>query len=293
MKEVFQQLRKYEIEIRKAVDNRMQGNFHSIFKGAGLEFDDVRSYQYGDDIRSIDWNVSSKGHGLFVKRFKEDKEQTVFFIVDVSASQQIKSHGRSKWEVAREVTGVLSLSAVKEGGQVGLYAFSDKKEKYLRPARGMKAAWQLISYLYQTPQATGLTSISQALLSVLNIVKRKSVMIVVSDFIDSGYESLLKSMANRHDLVLIHLYDPQEGALPQMGIIPVIDPETGQTRWVNTSLGAFRQTHAKILADRSQWLDEFCLKHQVVSAHLDCTQDYIPELIKLFRVRNYSGKTPM
>src|SRR5687767_3446516 len=136
MKELIKKLRQYEIRIRKAINSQMKGDFHSIFKGSGLEFDDVRPYQYGDDIRTIDWNVSAKGHGTFVKTFKEDKEQTVFFILDVSASEEIGNMGKTKADIGKEICGVLALSAAKESTHAGLICFSDRKEKYLKPLKG-------------------------------------------------------------------------------------------------------------------------------------------------------------
>ena len=141
MRALLKKLRKYEIQIRKAVNSQMQGDFHSIFKGTGLEFDDVRPYQYGDDIRSIDWNVSAKGHGTFVKTFKEEKEQTIFFILDVSASQEIGSPGKTKVDIGKEICGVLALSGAKESSQIGLICYSDEREKFIKPKKGMMLAF--------------------------------------------------------------------------------------------------------------------------------------------------------
>ena len=135
MKELLKKLRRYEIQIRKAINSQMKGDFRSVFKGTGLEFDDVRPYQYGDDIRTIDWNVSAKGHGTFVKTFREEKEQTVFFILDVSASQEIGVAGKTKVDIGREICGVLSLSAVKESSHVGLICYSDQRELYIKPTK--------------------------------------------------------------------------------------------------------------------------------------------------------------
>ena len=131
MKEILKKLRKYEIQIRKAINSQMQGDFHSIFKGSGIEFDDVRAYQYGDDVRTIDWNVSAKGHGTFVKTYKEEKEQSVFFILDVSASQEIGVDGSKKIDISKEICALLAISAIKENSQVGLMCFSDQNEKYI------------------------------------------------------------------------------------------------------------------------------------------------------------------
>src|SRR6476620_5242593 len=149
MKDLLKKLQKFELRIRKVIDTQMQGDFHSVFKGSGLEFSEVRAYQYGDDVRTIDWNVSAKGNGTFVKIFKEEKEQTVFFMVDVSASQEIGKRNRRKLDVTREICGVLALSAVKEDSQVGLYCFTDRKEKYIKPSKGIKQGYELVVNLFK------------------------------------------------------------------------------------------------------------------------------------------------
>lgn len=173
MEHIISKLRKYEIQIRKAINSRMQGDFHSIFKGSGLEFDGVREYQYGDDTRTIDWNVSAKGHGTFVKTFKEEKEQTVFFLLDVSASQEIGTPGAQKVDVGKEITGVLTLAAVKQQNRVGLLTFSDQKEKFVKSGKGIKHGYAIIHELYNhTPESTK-TNIDQAIKKSLEIIHKK------------------------------------------------------------------------------------------------------------------------
>ena len=223
MKELLKKLRKYEIEIRKFINNHMQGDFHSVFKGSGLEFDDVRAYQYGDDVRSIDWHVSAKGHGTFVKTYREEKEQTVFFVLDVSASQEIGNPGREKIQMAKEICGVLALSALKENSEVGLICFSDLKEKYIKPNKGMKHAYYLISEIFKLVPSSIKTDISKAILFTLNLLKRKSIVIFISDFIDENFEKNLKALARKHDLVAIHVSDPRETDLPKLGLVPLYD----------------------------------------------------------------------
>src|SRR5690606_37751361 len=186
MKELIKKLRKYEIQIRKAITSQMQGNYHSIFKGSGLEFDDVRTYQYGDDIRTIDWNVSAKGHGTFVKTYREEKEQTVFFLLDVSASQEIGTPGNKKIDVGKEICGVLTLSAIKEHSHVGVICFSDQKEQYIKPGTGVQHGYQLIKKIFDLRPSSSKTDLSKGILYTLKAIKRRSVVIVISDFIDEG-----------------------------------------------------------------------------------------------------------
>ncbi len=291
MKELLKKLRKYEIQIRKAINSQMQGDFRSVFKGTGLEFDDVRPYQYGDDIRTIDWNVSAKGHGMFVKTFREEKEQTVFFILDVSASQDIGAIGKTKVDIGREICGVLSLSAVKESSHVGLICFSDERELYIKPTKGISQAYQIIHGLVHLTPHSLKTNLNKALAFVLNAIKRRSVIILISDFIDDGYLDNLKALARRHDLVMIHLSDKRETKLPKLGIVPVEDKETKKTLWVNTSFSDFRQKISERLNQRKTELQSFSRKHQINFISLDTDEDYIPKLLRLFKVRNRSVKT--
>jgi uncharacterized protein (DUF58 family) len=291
LKDILKKLRKYEIQIRKAINSQMQGDFHSIFKGSGLEFDDVRPYQYGDDIRTIDWNVSAKGHGTFVKTFREEKEQTVFLILDVSASEEIGNPGRTKVDIGKEICGVLALSAAKESSHVGLICYSDIKEKYFKPTKGHSQAYEIISALTTLKPRSLKTNLSKAISFALNTIKRRSVIILISDFIDEGYFHNMKSLARRHDLVVIHISDKRETRLPKLGIIPVIDKETNRTLWINTSFGDFREKITKRYEGRKNELEKFSRKHQINFISLDTDQDYVPQLLKLFKVRNKSRKT--
>lgn len=291
MKELVKKLRKYEIQIRKAINSQMQGDFRSVFKGTGLEFDDVRPYQYGDDIRTIDWNVSAKGHGTYVKTFREEKEQTVFFILDVSASQDIGSRGKTKVDIGREICGVLALSAVKESSHVGLICYSDQRELYIKPTKGTLQAYQIIHGLIHLKPRSVQTNLSKAISFALNTVRRRSVIILISDFIDDNYQDNLKALARKHDLVIIHLSDSRETRLPKLGIVPVLDKESGKTLWVNTSFGNFRQHMGERLTQRQTELAHFCRKHQINFLTLDTGEDYVPKLLRLFKVRNKTVKT--
>jgi uncharacterized protein (DUF58 family) len=291
MKELLKKLRRYEIQIRKAVNSQMQGDFHSIFKGTGLEFDDVRPYQYGDDIRTIDWNVSAKGHGTFVKTFREEKEQTIFFILDVSASQDIGTPGKTKVDIAKEVCGVLALSGAKESSHLGLICFSDEREKAIKPRKGPAQAYEIISSIVKLKPHSLKTNLNKAIAFALNFIKRRSVIIMVSDFIDDNYFTPLKSLARRHDLVIIRVTDKRETQLPKLGIIPVLDKETQKTIWVNTSFGGFREKIAEHNTVRQQELADFSRKHQINFLSIDTDEDFVPKLLKLFKVRNKSMKS--
>jgi uncharacterized protein (DUF58 family) len=291
VKELLKKLRRYEIQIRKAINSQMQGDFHSIFKGSGLEFDDVRPYQYGDDIRSIDWHVSAKGHGTFVKTFKEEKEQTIFFILDVSASQNIGSPGKTKFDISMEICGILALSGAKESSQVGLICFSDEREKFMKPKKGIGQAYEIIANLGKLHPRSTKTNLAKAISFALNSVRRKSVIIMISDFIDEGYYHNLQSLARKHDLVIIQINDKRETNLPKLGIIPVLDKESKKTLWINTSFGEFRDRLTNTHNERREVLEKFSRKHQINYLHLTTDEDYVPKLLRLFKVRNKTLKT--
>ena len=286
MKEILKKLRKYEIRVRKAINSQMQGDFKSIFKGSGLEFDDVRTYQYGDDIRSIDWNVTAKGQGTFVKTFKEEKEQTVFFMLDVSASQQIGREGKQKINIGKELTALLSISAIKENSQVGLMCYSDQVEGYIKPAKGIKHSYEIINSLFNLIPKSKKTDLNKGIKYLLNILKRRSVIFVISDFIDEGYLQSLKGMAHKHDLIAIQLYHPRESQFPKVGIVPLYENESQKNIWVNSSSVKFReimnQTHQTNTAD----LERFCARNDANYTRISTEEDYVPGLLKLFTRRN-------
>lgn len=290
MQELFRKLRKYEIVIRKTINSQMQGDFHSIFKGAGIEFDDVRPYQYGDDVRVIDWNVSAKGHGTFVKTFKEEKEQAVFFLLDVSASQEIGEEERKKIQVGKEIAGVLTLAAIKQNSQVGILCFSDQREKYIRPGKGSRHAYQIVREIFQLQARSKKTDINKLLKTGMQMLKRRSVVVLISDFIDEGYENNLKAMAQKHDLVVIHLSDPRETVLPGLGIIPILDKESEKIIWVNSSSSGFKSKLQKTYIDNKERLAQISRKFQANYLAVDTSEDYVPKLVKLFEIRNKSRK---
>ena len=289
MDEIIKKLRKYEIQIRKLIHNKMHGDFHSIFKGSGLEFDDVRAYQYGDDVRTIDWNVSAKGHGTYIKTFKEEKEQNIMFILDVSASQEIGKIKNQKIDIAKEICGVLSLSASKESGNVGVVCFSDQKEIYIKPEKGAMHAYNIILRIFKLKPKSLTTDLNKCLKYVLGLMKKKSMVVLISDFIDSGYEKNLTALARKHDLVVIHLSDAREVNFPRLGIIPIYDKETKKTHWVNSSSSKFRDRINNNFVKNKAALQEICRKQRANYLWIDTKEDYVEKLVLLFRVRNFSN----
>ncbi len=291
MKQILKKLQKYEIRIRKAINNQMQGDFRSIFKGSGLEFDDVRPYQYGDDVRAIDWNVSAKGHGVYIKTFREEKEQNVFFVLDVSGSQEIGQPGKQKLDIGREICGVLSLSAVKEGSQTGLICFSDQKELFIKAAKGVAHGYKMVYSLFGMQTHSQKTDLKAAINFTRQICKKRSVIIFISDFIDEKYEDDLKALARKHDLVMIHLFDNRETQLPGLGLVPLLDKESGKTLWINTSSKEFRSNLSNTLDGTRKKLEEIGRRYQADYLPVNTADDYVPALIKLFKIRNRVKKS--
>ncbi|WP_026464740.1 DUF58 domain-containing protein [Adhaeribacter aquaticus] len=291
MKELIKKLQKYEIRIRQAIHDQMQGDFHSVFKGTGLEFDDVRSYQYGDDVRSIDWNVSAKGHGTFVKTYKEEKEQSVFLILDVSASQALGTNGQQKIEVGKEICGVLALAAARQTSQIGMVCFSDQKEKYIKPGRGTEHAYALIKSLFELTPASDKTDLATGIKVSLGIIKRRSLILLISDFIDLNYEREMGMLAKKHDLIVIQLVDKREKEFPAMGIIPLLDKESGKTIWVNTSSEEFRQTYINTYSENQEKIAKICRKYKSNYLTIYTNEDYVLQLVNLFRLRNKFRKS--
>lgn len=290
MNNLFSKLRKYEIMIRKVANNHLQGEYQSLFKGSGLEFDDLRPYQYGDDVRTIEWKVSAKGHGTFVKTFREDKDQSVFFLLDISGSQDIGQEGNRKIDQGRIIAGVLTLAAVFEGSQIGLISYSDQKEKLVLPAKGSKQGVKMIKGIFEHQNKSLKTDLNGLFTFALNLIKKRAVVVVISDFIDSDYERPFRALAERHDLVAIQLTDPRESVLPSLGIIPVYDKEKGKTTWVNTAFGSFSKKIADTFTTERSQLQEICKKNQINYLAIDTTQDIVLPLIELFKYRNKSMK---
>ena len=232
---VIKRVKQIEIKTRGLVNELFGGEYHSIFKGKGMTFSEVREYQSGDDIRLIDWNVTARTTTPFVKNFEEERELTVYLMVDISASGEFGSGSQLKRELGTEIAAVLGFSAIKNNDKVGLILFSDSIEKFIFPKKGKSHVLRVIrELLYTDPKNTG-TSIGKSLDYLLKVAKRKSVVFIISDFIDSGYSSSLKIVSKKHDLIAIQLYDPAEYKIPNIGLAKVEDPETGEMFWIDTT----------------------------------------------------------
>ena len=270
------------------INTSLQGDFRSVFKGSGLDFHEVRSYQYGDDVKSINWNVSAKGHGIFVNTFKEEKDQLVMFFLDVSASQQIGNTGSTKMDRSKELAILLGLSSMDENSRTGLVCFSDTVEHYMKPSKGPVHYYDFTRSIINLTPRSRRTSIVNAIKFGQSVLKKKGIVFFISDFLDGDYFPRLRSMALKHDVILIHLFDRREVEFPKLGIIPLKDKESGRTVWQNTSSGRFQKKIAGTYKSKSEDLEQFCRENNINYLHVDTREDYIPKLISLFSARNRS-----
>lgn len=287
VKELMAKVGKIRILTNKLIDDQLSGDYHSTFKGQGVEFDEVRPYIVGDDVRTIDWNVTARTGTPYIKRFSEERELTILFMVDVSGSQSYGSVRRSKAELAAEVTALLALTAIRNQDKIGLVLFSDKIVKYIPPRKGRDSVMRLVrEVLAAEDAAEGGTDVAGALKFLNGVQKRRAVVFLVSDFLARGdCEKLLRSTARHHDVVCVPVSDPAEGELPDVGLVELEDPETGRLVLVDTSSkkvrNAFRE---KARAEREE-LEKFFRRNAIETLPIDTAKPYIDEVRKLFKRR--------
>ena len=289
--ELLKKVRKIEIRTRSLSHQMFAGEYHSAFKGRGMTFSEVREYQYGDDVRNMDWNVTARLRSPYVKVFEEERELTVMLLIDVSGSRAFGTSVRSKQDLATEIAAVLSFSASINNDKVGAILFSDKVEKFIPPKKGRSHLLHIIRELVEfTPVDQG-TDISEALHYLTNALKKRCTAFLLSDMMDTDaqghprYEDALKIAANRHDLSVINVYDKREKEIPNLGLVLVRDSETGATEWVDTSSKAMRKAYEK----RSRQADEECRqllnKYRIDNVSIATDQDYVQGLIGFFKNR--------
>ena len=255
-REILKQVRRIEITTRGLVNDVFSGEYHSVFKGRGMSFAEVREYRYGDDIRGIDWNVTARTGSPHVKVFEEERELTVMMVVDVSASAHFGTRGRMKSELAAELCGVLAFSAIKNNDKVGLILFTDRIECFVPPRKGRRHALRVLRELLYHPSAGTGTNIAGALEYLARVTRRRAVVFLVSDFLAAGFDRALSVAARRHDLVAVRVSDVREEDIPPMGFVEFEDPETGRRIVVNTSGRAFRDRFREIRADARERSDQ-------------------------------------
>ena len=278
-------LRRIAIKTRKLSSQIFSGSYHSAFKGRGISFSEVREYQYGDDIRAIDWNVTARHDKPFVKVYEEEREQTMMLIIDVSQSSFFGTQNEFKNHISAEISGVLAFSAITNNDKVGVMFFSDKVEKFIPPKKGKTHILRIISEIYDFhPVNTG-TNINEVLKYFNNVVKKKSIAFLISDFMNSGFNDALKIAGKRHDLIGLHVYDEREAELPNMGLTRVIDTESGQEIWVDTSDKKLRDNYAKLFKDNQAQLKSLFGKSGSDLVSIRTDESYIIALMNMFKRR--------
>ncbi|MCH8018230.1 DUF58 domain-containing protein [candidate division KSB1 bacterium] len=284
-KEILKKVKRIEIQTRGLVNDIFSGEYHSVFKGRGMEFSEVREYQIGDDIRLIDWNVSARMGHPFVKVFEEERELTVMLLVDVSSSADFGTVERMKGEIAIEICALLAFSAIKNNDKVGLIIFTDRIEKFVPPKKGKTHVLRVLrELLYHEPEGKG-TDISLALEYLSRIITRRSVVFLVSDFISDDYQKAMQIANKRHDLVAITITDPREIELPNIGLVELEDAETGEIIMLDTADSTTRQTFARQTSNSREERDKNLRSMNVDSIDIRTDVSYIEPLIKFFRMR--------
>ena len=285
--ELLKKVRKIEIKTKGLSQNIFAGEYHSAFKGRGMTFSEVREYQYGDDIRDIDWNVTARHNRPYVKVCEEERELTVMLMVDVSGSKDFGAVGEVKREFMAEIAATIAFSAIQNNDKVGVVFFSDKIEKFIPPKKGKKHILLVIRELLDFQPENRGTDINMAMEFLTSAIKKRCTTFVISDFIDDTHD-YYKSMSianNKHDVIALQVYDKREAELPDVGLMRVLDSETGEERWINTSSKKTRQAYQKWWFNRQQRMNITAQRCKVDLASMATDEDYVKTLMSLFKKR--------
>ncbi len=288
-KELLKRVRRIEIKTRGLSNQIFSGEYHSAFKGRGMAFSEVREYMPGDEIRTIDWNVTARLNAPYVKIFEEERELTVMLLVDVSASGDFGTRTRLKRELITELCAVISFSAIQNNDKVGVIFFSDQIEKFIPPKKGRSHILRIIRELIEfKPEHEG-TNIAEALRYLTNVIKKRSTCFVLSDFRSDNFEDAIKIANRKHDLVALNIQDPAEIDLPDAGLLPMVNPETGVKKWVDTSSDSVRKAFRTEVIKREAKLRSTFTKAGVDFTKIEVHKNYVMPLLNLFKKRE-AGK---
>ncbi len=283
--DIIKKVRKIEIKARGLSRQLFSGEYHSAFKGRGMAFSEVREYQYGDDVRSIDWNVTARLNHPYVKVFEEERELTVMLLVDVSGSNRFGTHHQFKEELVAEVAATIAFSAIQNNDKVGVILFSDRIEKFIPPKKGSSHILRIIRELITFRPQSGGTDLSEALRYFSNVIKKRCTAFLLSDFYDDDYTDALKIASGKHDVVAIRIADEKEAHLPDLGLAKFYDPETGETIWIDTADRAIRNEFAYRYSSHVNKVEATLKKYGIDQTVLYTGEDYVKELKKLFERR--------
>jgi uncharacterized protein (DUF58 family) len=284
-KELVKKIRYIQIYTSKAVNDILAGEYESVFKGRGMEFNEVREYYPGDDVRSIDWNVTARTGEPHVKLFVEERELTIMFMVDLSASGTFGSTRKIKNDVAAELCALLAFSAIKNNDNVGLIVFTDQVEMFIPPAKGTTHVLRLIRDLLDFTPGQTQTNIAVGIEYLGRVITRRSVVFLISDFLGEGYEKPLRVLGKKHDLIAVSITDPREIKLPNVGLVELEDAETGELILIDTGSAAIRKRYEQIGTARQRYLQEMFRSMNIDHIEISTNRDYLIDLIKFFRTR--------
>lgn len=284
-KELLKKVRKIEIKTRRLSNHVFGGEYHSTFKGKGMTFSEVRNYQFGDDVRSIDWNVTARYNEPFVKVFEEERELTMMLLVDVSGSELFGSQKQFKKEIITEIAATLAFSATQNNDKIGLLLFTDQMELFIPPKKGRSHVLRIIRELIEFKPKAKQTDISAALKYVTNVIKKKAIIFVLSDFMTDGYRQTLKIVSGKHDVTGIRVFDEREQSIPNLGLVQMLDAETGELIMVNTGSKAVRNAYATHFREREDYFRESFSKSGagMISSRVD--ESYVKKLLGYFKTR--------
>jgi len=284
-KDILKQVRQIEIKTRGLVNEVFSGEYHSVFKGRGMEFSEVREYQFGDDIRNIDWNVTARYGHPFVKIFEEERELTVMLLVDMSGSLHFGSFEKTKQRIAAELSAILAFSALKNNDKVGLILFTDQIEKFVSPRKGRSHVLRIIREVLSFQPEGNKTDLKGALEYFNHTIKKKSITFLISDFIDEGYEKIIKIIGKKHDFVSIILQDPREREIPKAGLIKIQDSETGSIRYLDSSSKIVQEYFNQKIKSNDEKIKDLFMRSRIDSIKIDTSKSYIKPLVDFFKVR--------
>ncbi len=288
--QLLKKVHRIQIITNRMVDEILAGEYHSAFKGQGMEFDEVREYQVGDDIRSIDWNVTARTGVPHIKSFREERELTIYFLVDISQSLGFGSFEKTKGELAIEVAAVLSFAALKNNDKVGLILFSDRIEKFLPARKGRHVVLRIIREMASTRPSGQGTDLSLALDYFAKVQRRKAVVFLVSDFLNSDYQSSLKRVQSRHDLIAVNSSDPRESHIPDLGLIELEDAETGERMLIDSRSSQWQKLFQRKKQEQEKKREEFFQRLGIDELSIATDRDYLKDIHKLFRQRSLRFK---
>ena len=284
-KELLKKVRQIEIKTRGLSKQIFAGEYHSAFKGRGMSFSEVREYQYGDDVRTIDWNVTARYDKAYIKTFEEERELTVMLLIDISGSQNFGTSQRFKKDLITEIAAVISFSAIQNNDKVGVIFFSDKIEKFIPPQKGKKHILRIIRELLSVKPENKKTDISSALRYFTNVVKKRSTAFLISDFIDENFEKALQITNHKHDLIALHIFDKREYELPNVGFIKLQDAESGKELYVDTGKKSVRENFRQLQNKNLKKIKQSFDKAGIDNVKIKTDEDYIKPLLMLFKNR--------